>query len=925
MSASPLIRESPSMSELWELNTMERRYSVPPSTISEPRPPISRPNPGSALLTASEDLHAWSIYRQNLNSDFTDSALGSQEKAPPPFGNFQLRESTVHSILNNPRYGPKSELGSNMFTYLKFGLPRVFPPSARGREGSSGYDSSDDGGGGGGGGGGGRVGVIGGGVVGGVGGGVSPLGRGDRYTRSKSNPDLLAARDWNPPPSARDTRTKSSSEANLLSSDGFYRDRRSVRPLSKMGGSQMSLVSRQSRRSRQHGAIFNQPPEATGYREPPMLNDKLFPRDNPWPDDMGVGGGMGFKGPHLQVRGLVYETRGQGGRTHLLDGISVEARGGEVLAIMATNENEGSCLLDVLADRHRKWGGRLRGDFILNGNNIKPSKVASRAAYVQQDVNFCQDMSVRQTLLLHSFFRSSGHVGRVREVKARINGLINDLGLEQVRHTRVKDLTLSERRRLNVACGLLLETDLVLLDQPTRGMDIFDTFFLVEYLRQWAGRGRIVILTIQPPTYEIFTMISRVALISTGRLMYFGKRREMLPYFAFIEYPCPAYKNPSDYYLDLVTLDDLSAEAMLESSQRVEMLAETFRRRQEALSDPGSPGPLPEEVRKENLCMQLLGLWIRAMIFQFPYNMVHWLLMALVAGATSLAIGCVFWDVRAMASSGGVASSGSTSTGSIPQQQEGVNNRAGFHYAMAGLGPWPVLLMAISEVWRDRPAVARDVEDGLYSRGVYIVTKTCYSFLAAGGAFLAYVLPAYTMAGLPAAPADAEASYAPVGLTLLYLYAVRAVAVATACLFEARHTAAMATGLVLTVATVGAGFTVHPLDMSLWTWPTLWWSPTRWLFHEANRYEFNTTTSEFLCDRNPVLQDTFSVIQRKAPCGIVTGSQALRYLGLPEGSLSQPHHPALIILGAYLLGQAVTILAFVLCRKSNRTKKYRTE
>ena len=29
---------------------------------------------------------------------------------------------------------------------------------------------------------------------------------------------------------------------------------------------------------------------------------------------------------------------------------------------------------------------------------------------------------------------------------------------------------------------------------------------------------------------------------------HFGKRREMLPYVAFIEYPCPAYKNPSDYY-----------------------------------------------------------------------------------------------------------------------------------------------------------------------------------------------------------------------------------------------------------------------------------------------------------------------------------------------------------------------------------------
>ncbi len=117
-----------------------------------------------------------------------------------------------------------------------------------------------------------------------------------------------------------------------------------------------------------------------------------------------------------------------------------------------------------------------------------------------------------------------------------------------MKHTRVKDLTISERQRLNVACQLLLDTDLVVLDQATRGMDIFDTFFLVEYLRQWAARGRIVFMTLQPPTYEILTMISKVVLLSTGRMMYYGKRREMLPYFAFIEYPCPAYKNPSDYY-----------------------------------------------------------------------------------------------------------------------------------------------------------------------------------------------------------------------------------------------------------------------------------------------------------------------------------------------------------------------------------------
>lgn len=122
----------------WELNTMERRYSVPPapahhrsSTALAPHgyhePPSPGPPPGPpgppprphhhqrshsglampSMPSNSEDLHAWSIYRQNLNSDFTDSALGSSEKSPLPYGNFQLRDSTVHSILSHPRYGPK--------------------------------------------------------------------------------------------------------------------------------------------------------------------------------------------------------------------------------------------------------------------------------------------------------------------------------------------------------------------------------------------------------------------------------------------------------------------------------------------------------------------------------------------------------------------------------------------------------------------------------------------------------------------------------------------------------------------------------------------------------------------------------------------------------------------------------------------------
>lgn len=58
-------------------------------------------------------------------------------------------------------------------------------------------------------------------------------------------------------------------------------------------------------------------------------------------------------------------------------------------------------------------------------------------------------------------------------------------------------------------------------------------------------------VTLQPPTYEIFTMVARVALISVGHLMYCGRRRNMLPYFSSADYACPAFKNPSDYYRKL--------------------------------------------------------------------------------------------------------------------------------------------------------------------------------------------------------------------------------------------------------------------------------------------------------------------------------------------------------------------------------------
>ena len=168
--------------------------------------------------------------------------------------------------------------------------------------------------------------------------------------------------------------------------------------------------------------------------------------------------------------------------------------------------------------------------------------------------------------------------------------------------------------------------------------------------------------------------------------------------------------------MDLVTLDDLSPEAMLESSQRVDHLSALYHSRREPLSDPGPPGIMPPKIRRANFLKQMFGLWMKAMIYKYPFNVINWVKLVLVSGIMSVCIGAVFagmrwryWD--------------KTWQRDPNYGQENVNDRLGFHHVIMCVGVWPMLMNVVTEVWRSKPPLTRDVEDRLYSKLVYGVTK----------------------------------------------------------------------------------------------------------------------------------------------------------------------------------------------------------
>ncbi|XP_043201300.1 ATP-binding cassette sub-family G member 8-like [Amphibalanus amphitrite] len=804
-------------------------------------------------LNVSDESHPWSMYRQNLNSEFADSALGSSDKSPiPPGGNFQLRES---ALLRGTPLGPRSQVGADMYKYLKNGLPRVFPPPRP--DGSSGYDSSGD---------------------------DSPAARRRRrQRRTLSQPDLRlqggrGLRRFGD--SMLPSRARASSEADLLSAESNASPE-SDEDLASHG----ELVARLERRRPAGGRPAGFAGRAAPDREPPMLNTRLFPPDQQLEGNR----------PQLQVRQLGCERRvaRPGGWRRMLDDVTFEARGGELVGIMATSEAEGTALLDVLGDCSSRGQLRISGQLALNGTTVLPARLAERLTYVQRDGTFSGHMSVRQTLLFHAFLQEPGHVARCFNTKNKINALIEDLGLGQVKHTSVCDLTESELCRLNVACHLCLETDLVLLDQPTRHMDIFDTFFMIEYLRQWAARGRIVMLTLQPPTYEIFNMLGRVLLLADRRLVFSGKAKQMLPYFTFIDYECPSYKNPSDYYLDLVTLDELSPEAHLESSQRVSELSEAFQRRQETLEMPGPAGLLPPRVRRAGCCAQLMALAVQATVYKFPYNVMGWAVRLMAACIMSLIVGTVFYDIRGE-----------------DRDQETVPDRTGFHYAMLSLAAWPSLLLTVSDIWREKDVVSRDIDDRLYSRACHTVSQIFFGLPGSALECIMLVAPAHRMAG--SQPSDtASTFYVYAGYMLLYLQCVRLLAIVAAYLSSSRHLSAGWLAAALLPLLLVAGWSVHPHELSAWTGWLAWASAPAWLYQRLVWNEL-AHIRRLRCQRNPALpQDNTIIVQ--LDCGLTSGQEALSFLAVPDERT--PLVPLMVAAVTTLLAVLLALLTALLVRQ----------
>lgn len=221
----------------------------------------------------------------------------------------------------------------------------------------------------------------------------------------------------------------------------------------------------------------------------------------------------------LQVSGVSFRYRQAA--TPALDGVSLHIPAGSVYGLLGPNGAGKTTLISILAGLQRATSGSIA----LNGRPLAEARAAeSRAiALVPQDYAFYPMLTVAENL---QFF--GGVLGLdAAELKARIDYAIAFARLEQVTGKRAEQLSGGLRRRLNLAIGLLGKPELLLLDEPTVGVDPQSRSFLLDAIAGLPASGTTVLYT-SHYMEEVEAICQRVAIVDQGKVLAEGALDDLL-------------------------------------------------------------------------------------------------------------------------------------------------------------------------------------------------------------------------------------------------------------------------------------------------------------------------------------------------------------------------------------------------------------
>ena len=202
-----------------------------------------------------------------------------------------------------------------------------------------------------------------------------------------------------------------------------------------------------------------------------------------------------------------------------LDGASLVLRKGELLALLGPNGAGKTTLIRAIAGRVRLDGGEIR----VFDQLVQPGRTPAALGIVPQELAVYPLMTARENLDV--FGRLQGLAGN--DLTKRIDWALERTGLADRSSEPVKQFSGGMRRRLNIACGVLHHPRIVLLDEPTVGVDPQSRDRIYEMLGELLADGVSLLLTTHH-LEEAEARCSRTVIIDHGRVIASGTLPELV-------------------------------------------------------------------------------------------------------------------------------------------------------------------------------------------------------------------------------------------------------------------------------------------------------------------------------------------------------------------------------------------------------------
>jgi ABC-2 type transport system ATP-binding protein len=221
----------------------------------------------------------------------------------------------------------------------------------------------------------------------------------------------------------------------------------------------------------------------------------------------------------ISFQGVVKTYQGARGAFRALDGVSFDIEPGEFFGLLGPNGAGKTTLISILAGLAKATEGRVT----VMGHDVRADFARARHALgiVPQELVFDPFFSVRETLRIQS-----GYFG-VRGNEGWIDELLEGLGLADKADANMRQLSGGMKRRVLVAQALVHRPPVIVLDEPTAGVDVELRQTLWQFVARLNKQGRTVLLTTHY-LEEAEALCGRIAMLKSGKIVALDRTANLL-------------------------------------------------------------------------------------------------------------------------------------------------------------------------------------------------------------------------------------------------------------------------------------------------------------------------------------------------------------------------------------------------------------